>query len=62
MLIWFIFPPFPGATMEEVIAAATAANAHTFITRLPDGYVMLVVFFGRKAQFPVVIFTKGVNV
>ncbi|XP_071733563.1 putative ABC transporter B family member 8 [Rutidosis leptorrhynchoides] len=26
------------ATMEEVIAASTAANAHNFITQLPDGY------------------------
>ncbi|HSI34058.1 MAG: ABC transporter ATP-binding protein [Phycisphaerae bacterium] len=26
------------ATMEQVIAAAKAANAHEFITRLPDGY------------------------
>jgi ATP-binding cassette subfamily B (MDR/TAP) protein 1 len=24
--------------MEEVIAASTAANAHSFISRLPDGY------------------------
>jgi len=28
----------PDATMEEVIAAAKAANAHEFILRLPDGY------------------------
>ncbi|MCS6859047.1 MAG: ABC transporter ATP-binding protein/permease, partial [Abditibacteriales bacterium] len=28
----------PEATMEEVIAAAKAANAHEFILRLPDGY------------------------
>lgn len=27
-----------GATREEVIAAAKAANAHAFIMRLPDGY------------------------
>jgi len=26
------------ATMEQVVAAATAANAHDFITRLPRGY------------------------
>jgi ABC-type multidrug transport system fused ATPase/permease subunit len=26
------------ATQEEIIAAATAANAHDFITRLPQGY------------------------
>lgn len=28
----------PEATDEEVIAAATAANAHSFIKRLPHGY------------------------
>lgn len=28
----------PEATMEEVIAAAKAANAHDFIVRLPEGY------------------------
>ena len=28
----------PDATNDEVIAAAKAASAHTFITKLPDGY------------------------
>ncbi len=28
----------PGASMEEVVAAAEAANAHGFISGLPDGY------------------------
>ena len=28
----------PGAARDEIIAAATAANAHGFITNLPDGY------------------------
>lgn len=28
----------PGASPEEIIAAAKAANAHGFITKLPDGY------------------------
>jgi ATP-binding cassette, subfamily B, bacterial len=28
----------PGATREQVEAAATAANAHAFICRLPQGY------------------------
>ncbi|EFA76461.1 hypothetical protein PPL_10227 [Heterostelium album PN500] len=28
----------PDATMEEVVAAAKAANAHSFIEQLPDGY------------------------
>jgi ABC-type multidrug transport system fused ATPase/permease subunit len=28
----------PGATKEELIAASQAANAHRFITELPDGY------------------------
>lgn len=28
----------PNASLDEVIAAAKAANAHEFITKLPDGY------------------------
>jgi subfamily B ATP-binding cassette protein MsbA len=28
----------PGRRMEDIIAAATAANAHDFISALPDGY------------------------
>ena len=28
----------PGATMEEIIAAAKRANIHDFISQLPDGY------------------------
>src|SRR5205807_10167329 len=28
----------PDATFEEIVEAARAANAHDFITRLPDGY------------------------
>ena len=32
----------PGATQEEVVRAARAANAHTFISRMPDGYDTLV--------------------
>ena len=28
----------PNATMEEIIAAAKAANSHDFITEFPDGY------------------------
>ena len=28
----------PDAPMDRVVAAATAANAHEFITKLPDGY------------------------
>jgi ATP-binding cassette subfamily B protein len=28
----------PDATFEQIVAAATAANAHDFITRLPQGY------------------------
>src|SRR5690625_4024597 len=32
----------PGATEEEIEAAARAANAHEFITRLPDGYRTMV--------------------
>jgi ATP-binding cassette subfamily C protein CydCD len=32
----------PNATEAEVIAAATAANAHGFITALPDGYQTMI--------------------
>jgi len=32
----------PEATMDEIIAAAKAANAHDFIMRLPEGYETLV--------------------
>jgi ATP-binding cassette subfamily B protein len=32
----------PGASETEIVAAAKAANAHEFITRLPDGYNALV--------------------
>ena len=32
----------PDATMDEIIAAAKAANAHDFIMRLPEGYETLV--------------------
>jgi ATP-binding cassette, subfamily B, bacterial len=32
----------PEATREQIVAAAEAANAHTFIERLPDGYDTLV--------------------
>ena len=28
----------PGATMEEVVAAAKAAHIHSYISRLPEGY------------------------
>ena len=29
----------PHVTEEQLVAAAVAANAHTFITKLPHGYV-----------------------
>jgi ATP-binding cassette subfamily B (MDR/TAP) protein 1 len=32
------------ATVEEVIAAARAANAHDFITQLPQGYSTQVIY------------------
>jgi ATP-binding cassette subfamily B protein len=38
----------PNATMEEVIAAATAAKAHDFVTNLPNGYDTLVGERGMK--------------
>jgi ATP-binding cassette subfamily B protein len=37
----------PGASREEVVAAARAARAHEFILRLPDGYDSLV---GERGQ------------
>jgi len=38
----------PNASMDEVIAAATAAKAHDFITSLPNGYDTLVGEWGMK--------------
>ncbi len=38
----------PGATHEEVVVAAKAANAHEFITRLPNGYDSMVGLRGLK--------------
>jgi len=38
----------PNATMDEVVSAARAANAHDFITNLPDGYSTLVGERGMK--------------
>ena len=38
----------PNATIDEVIAAATAAKAHDFITSLPNGYNTLVGERGMK--------------
>jgi ATP-binding cassette subfamily B protein len=32
----------PGASMDEIVAAAKLANAHDFIARLPKGYLTLV--------------------
>ncbi|MEU5535179.1 ABC transporter ATP-binding protein [Streptomyces sp. NPDC020362] len=37
----------PDATEEDIVAAARAADAHTFITSLPDGYDTLVGQRGR---------------
>lgn len=38
----------PDASMEEVVAAAKAANAHSFISSMPDGYDSLVGERGMK--------------
>jgi len=38
----------PGATMDEVVGAASAAKAHDFITSLPNGYDTLVGERGMK--------------
>jgi ATP-binding cassette subfamily B protein/subfamily B ATP-binding cassette protein MsbA len=32
----------PDASIEQIVSAATAANAHEFITRLPEGYDTIV--------------------
>lgn len=37
----------PGATAEEIIAAARAANAHQFICNMPDGYDTII---GERGQ------------
>ena len=38
----------PDATREEIVQAAIAASAHSFICRLPDGYDTLVGTGGRQ--------------
>jgi ABC-type multidrug transport system fused ATPase/permease subunit len=38
----------PDATMDEIVEAAKAANAHDFITRLPEGYDTLLNERGAK--------------
>src|SRR2546430_3456104 len=37
-LLGFIAYAAPGATRQQIVAAAQAANAHEFIERLPQGY------------------------
>ena len=37
----------PGASEEEIVAAAKAADAHEFVTKLPDGYATTVGQRGR---------------
>lgn len=32
----------PGASMDEIIEASKAANAHTFISAMPDGYETMI--------------------
>ncbi len=40
----------PGATEEEMIGAATAAHAHAFISRLPEGYDTVIGEGGNLSQ------------
>jgi ATP-binding cassette, subfamily B (MDR/TAP), member 1 len=43
----------PDATISEVEAAATASNAHSFISLLPNGYnTMVRVYFSRRILPP----------
>jgi ATP-binding cassette subfamily B (MDR/TAP) protein 1 len=44
------------SSMEEVIEAAKSANAHNFISQLPDGYETQVVHTYAQLQFPKVSF------
>ena len=39
----------PDATDEEIIAAAKASHAHSFIKRLPQGYDTVISEIGRPA-------------
>jgi ATP-binding cassette, subfamily B, bacterial MsbA len=49
----------PGATSEEIIAAAKAANAHAFISKLPQGYQTtigeqgILLFVGERARLAI---------
>lgn len=40
----------PGATLDEIIAAAKAAHAHSFIRRLPNGYDTVITDGGDLSQ------------
>lgn len=40
----------PDATMAEVEAAASAANAHNFITSLPHGYNTQVLYINQNSS------------
>lgn len=44
------------SSMEDVIEAAKSANAHNFISQLPDGYETQVVHTYAQLQFPKVSF------
>jgi ABC-type multidrug transport system fused ATPase/permease subunit len=55
----------PTATMAEIREAAAAANAHDFITSLPDGYQTQVrcgVLHSRQLSGGGGIFSDGVSV
>jgi ATP-binding cassette subfamily B (MDR/TAP) protein 1 len=41
----------PDATNDEIEAATSAANAHSFITLLPNGYNIQVVKFSKHNNF-----------
>lgn len=49
----------PDATMTEVEAAASAANAHSFITLLPNGYNTQVGVHDKNAWFAICIYASA---
>lgn len=51
----------PDATMDEVEAATSAANAHSFITLLPNGYNTQVYIFKHNKILPKYFFRRKID-